>query len=62
MYFYSRIFDSGQYQNEKTFKFDISIIKIMGNLKFEFFACKPEADIVRCRDINDAPVFKKSTN
>lgn len=62
MYFYSRVFGTSQFEIERKFMFDVSIIKIMGNINFEFYACKPDADLVKCRDINDAAVFKKSTN
>lgn len=44
MYFYSHVWDSSQFEQAKTYRFDISAIKIFGNTALEYYRCKPEAN------------------
>lgn len=44
MYFYSHVWDSSQFEQSKTYRFDISMIKIFGNTALEYYRCKPDAN------------------
>lgn len=53
LYFYSHIWDSSQFEKLKVFKFDISTIRISGNMETEYYQCKIGVDEEKCKNIND---------
>lgn len=54
MYFYSHIWDTSQFEQLKTYRFDISMIKITGEIELEYFLCKNGSKEQECTDINAA--------